>query len=130
MPGSKNGWGRERHRLRRLHEDALTGLLAPALPIETRERAARRLIALDPLREAASRALMQVHLERGETAQAMKLFETLKDRLHAELGVKPEPETMRLQEALRQGRAGDPAVASPSTIRPASHRSPCCRSRI
>ena len=26
----------ERHRLRRLHEDALTGLLAPALPIETR----------------------------------------------------------------------------------------------
>jgi len=103
----------ERHRLRRLHEDALTGLLAPALPIETRERAARRLIALDPLREAASRTLMQVHLERGETAQAVKLFEALKDRLHAELGVKPEPETMRLQEALRQGRPTI-AVASPT----------------
>ena len=103
----------ERQRLRRLQEDALNGLLAPGLPIETRERAARRLIALDPLREAATRALMQVHLERGETAQAMKLFETLKDRLHAELGVKPEPETMRLQEALRQGRP-TPAVASPA----------------
>ena len=99
----------ERQRLRRLHEDALTRLLAPALPAETRERAARRLITLDPLREAAARALMQVHLERGESAQAIKLFETLKDRLHAELGVKPEPETMRLLEAVRAGR---PALSS------------------
>jgi TolB-like protein/Tfp pilus assembly protein PilF len=111
--GFEEWLGAERQRLRRLQEDALNGLLAPGLPIETRERAARRLIAIDPLREAATRALMQVHLERGETAQAMKLFETLKDRLHAELGVKPEPETMRLQEALRQGRP-TPAVASPA----------------
>jgi TolB-like protein/Tfp pilus assembly protein PilF len=95
----------ERQKLRRMHEDALTELLAPALPSATRERAARRLLALDPLREAASRALMQIHVERGETAQAVKLFETLKDRLHAELGVKPEPETARLYEAMRQGRA-------------------------
>jgi TolB-like protein/Tfp pilus assembly protein PilF len=111
--GFEEWLGAERQRLRRLQEDALNGLLAPGLPVETRERAARRLIALDPLREAATRALMQVHLERGETAQAMKLFETLKDRLHAELGVKPEPETMRLQETLRQGRPA-PAVASPA----------------
>jgi TolB-like protein/Tfp pilus assembly protein PilF len=111
--GFEEWLGAERQRLRRLHEDALTGLLAPGLPVQTRERAARRLIALDPLREAATRALMQVHLERGETAQAMKLFETLKDRLHAELGVKPEPETMRLQDALRQGRPA-PTAASPA----------------
>jgi TolB-like protein/Tfp pilus assembly protein PilF len=111
--GFEEWLGAERQRLRRLQEDALTALLAPGLPVETRERAARRLIALDPLREAATRALMQVHLERGETAQAMKLFETLKDRLHAELGVKPEPETLRLQEALRQGRPA-PVAASPA----------------
>ena len=111
--GFEEWLGAERQRLRRLHEDALTGLLAPGLPVQTRERAARRLIALDPLREAATRALMQVHLERGETAQAMKLFETLKDRLHAELGVNPEPETMRLQDALRQGRPA-PTAASPA----------------
>ena len=95
----------ERQRLRRLHEDALSRLLVPSLPIATRERAARRLLALDPLREAASRALMQVHAERGETAQAIKLFETVRDRLHAELGVRPEPETLKLYETLRQGRA-------------------------
>ena len=113
--GFEEWLGAERQRLRRLHEDALTALLAPGLPAATRERAARRLIALDPLREAATRALMQVHLERGESAQAIKLFETLKDRLHAELGVKPEPETMRLHEALRSGRpALPPAMAAPA----------------
>jgi len=112
----------ERQRLRRLHEDALGKLLAPSLPIAMRERAARRLLSLDPLREAASRALMQIHVERGETAQAIKLFESLRDRLHAELGVKPEPETMRLYETMRQGRAGAAPInhsaaqlASPAT---------------
>ena len=99
----------ERHRLRRLHEEALTKLLAPALPAATRERAARCLLALDPLREAASRALMQLHAERGEGAQAVKLFESLRERLYAELGVKPEPETVRLHEAIRQRRAAPAA---------------------
>src|ERR1041384_3230937 len=57
-PGFEEWLLAERQRLRRLHEDALIRLLAPSLPIATRERAARRLLALDPLREAASRALM------------------------------------------------------------------------
>jgi TolB-like protein/Tfp pilus assembly protein PilF len=99
----------ERQRLRRMLEEALTKLLAPQLPIATRDKAARRLLAVDPLREAASRALMQIHAERGETAQAIKLFEQLRDRLHAELGAKPEAETAKLYEALRQG-GGAPAA--------------------
>ena len=107
----------ERQRLRRLHEAALLGLLASALPVATRERAARHLIALDPLREAASRALMRIHVERGETAQAIKLFEALRERLHAELGVKPELETTRLYESLRERRT-DPSVplADPDAV--------------
>ena len=32
-------------------------------------------------REAASRALMQIHVDRGETAQAIKLFEALRDQI-------------------------------------------------
>ncbi len=103
----------ERQRLRRLHEEALIKLLAPALTAAARERAARRLLALDPLREAASRALMQVHVDRGETAQAVKLFEALRDRLHAELGVKPEPETTKLYDSIRQRRT-DPTLAPPA----------------
>jgi TolB-like protein/DNA-binding SARP family transcriptional activator len=94
----------ERQRLRRLLEDALIGLLSPPLPIATRERAAQRLLALDPLREAAVRALMQIHVERGEAAQAVKLFDSVRERLHAELGVKPNAETLRLYDAIRKGR--------------------------
>ncbi|HEY3149363.1 MAG TPA: BTAD domain-containing putative transcriptional regulator [Dongiaceae bacterium] len=109
----------ERQRLRRLHEDALTKLLAPSLPIATRERAARQLLALDPLREVASRALMQIHGERGETAQAIKLFESLRDRLHVELGVKPQPETAKLYDQLRQGRPVPDANATPALLEPA-----------
>jgi TolB-like protein len=107
----------ERQRLRQRVEEALNQLLAQSLAAGARDRAAaaaRRLLSLDSLREAACRALMQVHAERAETAQALKLYETLRDRLHRELGVKPEPETVRLYESIRQRRATPPpAAASP-----------------
>jgi TolB-like protein/DNA-binding SARP family transcriptional activator len=107
----------ERQRLRQMIEDALTKLLAQSLAAGARDRAAaaaRRLLSLDPLREAACRALMQIHAERAETAQALKVYETLRDRLHRELGVKPEPETVKLYESIRQRRAAPaPPVAAP-----------------
>ncbi|HEY1386677.1 MAG TPA: BTAD domain-containing putative transcriptional regulator [Dongiaceae bacterium] len=118
-PGFEEWLEAERQRLRRLHEDALTRLLIPSLPAQTRERAARRLLSFDPLREAASRALMQIHVERGETAQAIKLFEGLRDRLHAELGVKPQAETVRLYDRLRQGRVAPDAEANAAPREPA-----------
>jgi TolB-like protein/DNA-binding SARP family transcriptional activator len=127
-PGFEEWLLAERQRLRRLHEEALGKLLAPGLPIATRERAARRLLALDPLREAASRALMQIHVERGETAQAIKLFEGLRDRLHAELGVKPEPETAQLYEAMRQGHPGAAPIEH-SAPQPASPAEPALPSK-
>jgi TolB-like protein len=102
----------ERQRLRRLAEDALTRLLSPTLPARTREQAAIRLLALDPLRDAACRTLMQIHADRAETAQALKLYEALRDRLHAELGVKPESETAKLYEAIRC-RPGTPLPPQP-----------------
>jgi TolB-like protein/DNA-binding SARP family transcriptional activator len=104
----------ERQRLRQLLEGALATLAIQAMAAGERgraEAAARRLLVLDPLREAASRALMQLHADRGEAAQALKLYETLRDRLQRELSVKPEPETTRLYEAIRQHRAAPPAVA-------------------
>jgi TolB-like protein/DNA-binding SARP family transcriptional activator len=98
----------ERQRLRHLFEEALTRQLAQSMADGARERAAtlaRRLMSLDPLREAACRTLMQLHAERGETAQAMKLYEALRDRLHGELGVKPAMETTHLYEAILNRRA-------------------------
>jgi TolB-like protein len=109
----------ERQRLRQLAEDALTTLLTLALAAGSLERAvlaARHLLALDPLRETAHRALMQIHAQRSETTQALKLYESLQDRLHRELGVKPEPQTVQLYESIRQRRAAQaPSSAGPSS---------------
>ena len=91
----------ERQRLRHLFEEALTRQITQSMADGTRDRAdaaARRLLSLDPLREEACRALMLIHAERGETAQALKLYEALRERLHAELGVKPAPETTKLYQ--------------------------------
>jgi TolB-like protein/DNA-binding SARP family transcriptional activator len=107
----------ERQRLSQRAEEALTNLLTQSLAAGARDRAAaaaRRLLSLDPLREAACRALMQIHADRAEAAQALKVYETLRDRLHRELGVKPEPETVKLYESIRQRRAAPaPAAAAP-----------------
>jgi TolB-like protein len=108
----------ERQRLRQLAEDALNRLMAQSMAAGAKERTAdvaRRLLALDPLREVACRALMQIHAEQAQTAQALKLYEALRDRLHRELGVNPEPETVQLYESIRQRRtAPAPGVVGSS----------------
>jgi len=95
----------ERQRLRRQVEEALTRLLSSSILPESRERAARQMLSLDPLREVAARALMQIQADRGETVQALKLYEMLHDRLHAELGIKPEADTTKLYETIRLRRS-------------------------
>jgi len=106
--------------LRQLAEDALNRLMAQSMAAGAKERTAdvaRRLLALDPLREVACRALMQIHAEQAQTAQALKLYEAMRDRLHRELGVKPEPETVQIYESIRQRRtapAPDVVGSSPA----------------
>jgi TolB-like protein len=115
-PGLSNWLAIERERLRRLAETAAARLLAEAEAAGARDRAAlaaRRLLALDPLRENAVRALMRQHRDRGEGAQALKLYVGLRDRLHRDLGVRPEPETSRLADDIREGR--DAAVEAGAT---------------
>jgi TolB-like protein len=112
----------ERQRLRQRCEQALTTRLARAMAEGAREAAAvaaRRLLALDPLREAATRALMQIDAERSEAAQALKLYEALRDRLHRELGVKPEAQTTQLYESIRQRRNAPPHIEAPAAPGPA-----------
>ncbi len=102
----------ERQRLRQLFERALANLMPQALAAGDRERAAdaaRRLLSSDPLSEAAYRTLMQVHVDDGQTAQALKLYDGLWDRLHRELGVRPEPATVALHDQIRRRRPSTPA---------------------
>ena len=106
---------------------------------DTAAEAARRSILLDPLSEAAYRTLMQVHADQGQTAQALKLYESLSERLYRELGVQPEPPTVALHDRIRQRRttaaaASDapvPVPAPPLHATPAAgtnRRSRSCRS--
>ena len=116
----------ERQRLRNRFEEALARMLAQSMAEGARERAvvaARRLLALDPLREEACRALMTAHAERGETAQALKLFEALRERLRSELKVEPSRETLNLHQAILDRRvAAAPGEAAPEQPAGASDR--------
>ena len=63
---------------------------------EARIATAKRLVALDPLREASHRALISACLAAGEQALAKRQLETLRQILKRELGVEPSAETLQL----------------------------------
>ncbi len=65
-------------------------------------RALEEVVRLEPFRETAHRRLMQVHLDAGDRAGALRGYERLRGLLTAELGVDPAPDTERVYlEALR-----------------------------
>lgn len=90
----------------RLHDLACRGLerlastqldnATPAAAIET----SRRLIRLDPLRETAHRLLMRGLTADGRRSEAVRQFAVLEGELAAELGVTPDPESIRLRDEL------------------------------
>ena len=63
----------------------------------------RRLLLHDPLRESAHRAIMRLHVQRGDRASALRQFEACKRQLQEEIGVPPESETVELAEQIRGG---------------------------
>src|SRR5204863_6246645 len=85
--------------------------------VRFRRRRGAAIASLDPLHEPASRALMHIHADRGQVAQALKLYDTLRERLNNELGVRPAPETTRLYEAIKQQRSAS-AAANPLPAEP------------
>lgn len=99
-------WLRDtRRRLRERARDAMARLLELQLEDGEPEHAfatARRLLALDPMQEAAHRALMRLHAERGERALALKQYQACRELLRDELGVEPDGETERLHEEIRR----------------------------
>lgn len=56
----------------------------------------QRLVAFDPYDEQAVRDLMTLRRESGDRAGAVREYNALAHRLSAELGVKPQPETIAL----------------------------------
>lgn len=100
-----------REDLRRKAETVGGEVLASLEPDGPREKilaVAEWLLARDPLRETACRALMRQHTAIGETALALRTYERLRARLKSDLGIDPEDETVRLAEAIHQRRTGAP----------------------
>jgi predicted ATPase/DNA-binding SARP family transcriptional activator len=65
------------------------------------EGSLRRVIAIDPLREGAQRALMQLLAELGNCPAALQVYRDLCSYLQRELKTEPDPETTALFTSLR-----------------------------
>jgi predicted ATPase/DNA-binding SARP family transcriptional activator len=73
---------------------------------ETAVMHAHRWLALDPLNESAQRQLMRLYALGGQRSAALKQYENCLKILEEELGVAPQPETVRLWEQIKAGTIG------------------------
>lgn len=82
--------------LRELQSSLLFGLVESSRTQHDARRAiayAQRLVQHDPWREDAIRALIELHYETRDRSGALRLYSDFVERLQAELGVEPMPET-------------------------------------
>jgi DNA-binding SARP family transcriptional activator len=63
----------------------------------------QRVLAHDNYLELAHRELMRCYARQGETSQALRHYQGLRNLLHDELGAEPSAETALLYERLRRG---------------------------
>ena len=80
---------------------------------------ARRIIALDPMRDASQSVLIRILAQSGERAQAIQHFNSYEAMLRQELGVGAGPDLSRLMDEIR-GEALFPAtetqIATPPPV--------------
>ena len=74
--------------------------------------AARRLLALDRLDEAAHRSLMRLHAANGDRSAVDRQYREVVRLLDAELGVAPSLETTQLRDALLSSAASTISAAT------------------
>lgn len=93
LPGWYDDWVfAARERIRLLHQEALECLAGIHLARRQYGRALEpALLAAqqEPLRETAHRLLVQIHLGCGNVVEARRVFEAYRQRLDAELGLRP-----------------------------------------
>jgi DNA-binding SARP family transcriptional activator len=109
----------ERERLRSMMIQGLsrlTDLHAAAGELGAASEACAQLLRLDPLREAAHRALMQLYLRQGRRSAAVQQYHALARLLDSELGAAPEAETERLFHELSQAAAATVMRISPTAL--------------
>ena len=106
LPGETGGWlDQVRARLQAIYVRALevtaeAGLGIGGSELDTAERSARALVASSPYRESGYRFLMEVLDRRGNTAEALTVYDELRRRLRDELGTSPGRVTQEVHRRL------------------------------
>lgn len=106
LPGEDLPWIAEiRRELDSLHVRALEAYAQASLNVAgaelaTAERSARDLVARAPFRESGYRVLMAALAARGNTAEALRVYDALMRLLRDELGVIPSEQTRNLHTQL------------------------------
>ncbi len=106
LTGHDGAWVEERRtELDAVYTRALATLAAAALQLGgsellTAERAARELVAAEPLSEGAAALLMRALDARGERPAALLAYEELRLRLREALGVAPGPQLLALHSEI------------------------------
>ncbi|MPZ11494.1 MAG: hypothetical protein GEU89_15000 [Kiloniellaceae bacterium] len=109
-------------------EAALQRLLAlqeQVGPHESSVRTAKRILALDPLREDMYRWLMRAFAATGHRTSALAAYDACRSVLREELDVSPEAETEELYKAILRGAEtkGPPVQSAPGALPPKGTRS-------
>jgi DNA-binding SARP family transcriptional activator len=93
LPGWYEDWViTERERLRQLHLHALERQAERCLDRKNYGESVNcsmAATAIDPLRERAHRLMIQALMAQGNAADAVRVYDSYRDRLHTELGLEP-----------------------------------------
>lgn len=112
----------ERQRLGDLAVRVLVELTHASASADETLQLGRRLLSRDRLREPVYRSLMRLHAQRGERAEALKLYATCCDCLKQDLGIAPDTKTEALYRDILTDRLTSPSAA-PDADRPAGRPS-------
>ncbi len=102
-----------------LHQ--LTGLLTQERDFDGALTAARRAVALDPIREESYRTLMRVTAATGQLTAALQQYAELEQVLREQLGQRPSSRAQQLAQEIRDHQEHGPPSA-PLHASPASDR--------
>jgi len=107
----------QRERLAELALGALARLFAEQRKLGSSDEAiqtALRLIAIDPLQEPIHRALMELYVQIGRRAAALRHYRTCAQTFQRELGIDPGAETQALYQTL-VGQRSSASVPPPAS---------------
>ena len=109
----------ERSRFRDLMISILDRLLTLE-PVAERVALAKRLLALDPLREASHLFLMNAYADSGERSMALQHYSVCRELLKSELNVQPGHEIEQLRLRLTSEGNSDSTGHKSAPLKPAS----------